>query len=146
MEQQEGFTSWDMDYSYNHDFRWLSNRFSADIVSGIASCRFNLPSGRTKILLKESKSFKVQAMLTKPSQTITVYLSSVSDIIIYGKFVSCTMKENYAGVTVTHSYKPKLPTSAYPVMDTRPLTAVVSNLYKFWIDSDWHLRSKMSWA
>ncbi|TRM59292.1 Sec63 Brl domain-containing protein [Schizophyllum amplum] len=50
------------------------------------------------------KSFEVSAELTKPSQTVIVYISS----------------ENYAGVTVTQSYKPRLPPSAFPTLVTRP--------------------------
>ncbi|KAI0372960.1 P-loop containing nucleoside triphosphate hydrolase protein [Pilatotrama ljubarskyi] len=62
--------------------------------------------------LKESRVFEVTAKLTKPSQTVVVYVTS----------------DTYAGLTVSASYKPKIDAKAFPVMDTRPHDAVANVL------------------
>ncbi|RPD80369.1 P-loop containing nucleoside triphosphate hydrolase protein [Lentinus tigrinus ALCF2SS1-7] len=62
--------------------------------------------------LKETRTFEITAKLTKPSQSIVVYISS----------------DTFAGVTVSSSYKPSLASSAYPVMDTRPQDALARDL------------------
>ncbi|KAL1720053.1 hypothetical protein EV715DRAFT_262894 [Schizophyllum commune] len=54
------------------------------------------------------KSFEVTAELTKPSQSVVVYISS----------------ETYAGITVTQLYKPRLPPTAFPTLVTRPGTEI----------------------
>ncbi|KAJ7172122.1 Sec63 Brl domain-containing protein [Mycena filopes] len=58
--------------------------------------------------LKETKTFEIIAELTKPSQSVVVYITS----------------ESIAGVTVSHTYKPKLPYKEYPTRVTRPPTAI----------------------
>ncbi|KAG2077885.1 P-loop containing nucleoside triphosphate hydrolase protein [Suillus decipiens] len=65
----------------------------------------------TKVL-RERKSFIINAQLTRPSQTINVSISS----------------ERIAGVSVTESFKPSLPTNKYPTLNTRPLTSLVSKM------------------
>ncbi|KAG1891431.1 P-loop containing nucleoside triphosphate hydrolase protein [Suillus subluteus] len=65
----------------------------------------------TKVL-RERKSFVINAQLTRPSQTINVSISS----------------DNIAGVTVTESFKPSLPTNKYPTLHTRPLTSLEMDL------------------
>ncbi|KZT02310.1 P-loop containing nucleoside triphosphate hydrolase protein [Laetiporus sulphureus 93-53] len=57
----------------------------------------------TKVL-KETKSFSVSVQLTKPSQSITVCISS----------------EIIAGVAMTECYKPNIGAKHYPTMVTRP--------------------------
>ncbi|KAG8969461.1 Sec63 [Tulasnella sp. 419] len=54
--------------------------------------------------LQEPRSYTVSAELNKPSQTISVLISS----------------ENFAGLTVTTTYKPSLAANAYPTKNTRP--------------------------
>ncbi|KAG8937296.1 Sec63 [Tulasnella sp. 418] len=54
--------------------------------------------------LQEPRSYTVAAELNKPSQTISVLISS----------------ENFAGLTVTTTYKPSLAANAYPTKNTRP--------------------------
>ncbi|KAH9005003.1 P-loop containing nucleoside triphosphate hydrolase protein [Lactarius hatsudake] len=56
--------------------------------------------------LQESKSFSVTAQLTKPSQSIFVYMSS----------------DAVAGVTISSQYKPQIDVNEFPVVDTRPMT------------------------
>ncbi|KAG1754344.1 hypothetical protein EDB19DRAFT_1902496 [Suillus lakei] len=65
----------------------------------------------TKVL-RERKSFVIHAQLTKPSQTINVSISS----------------DKIAGVAVTESFKPSLPTNKYPTLNTRPLTSLEMDL------------------
>ncbi|KAG2755826.1 P-loop containing nucleoside triphosphate hydrolase protein [Suillus brevipes Sb2] len=65
----------------------------------------------TKVL-RERKSFVINAQLTRPSQTINVSISS----------------DKIAGVAVTESFKPSLPTNKYPTLDTRPLTSLEMDL------------------
>ncbi|KAI0723937.1 P-loop containing nucleoside triphosphate hydrolase protein [Cerioporus squamosus] len=62
--------------------------------------------------LKETRTFEVTAKLTKPSQSVVVYISS----------------DTFAGVTASASYKPDIASSAYPVMDTRPQDALAMDL------------------
>ncbi|TFY71871.1 hypothetical protein EVG20_g1121 [Dentipellis fragilis] len=66
----------------------------------------------TKVLKSNSKSFSVTAQLTKPSQSVYVYISS----------------ESIAGVTVTRQYKPKIDSNQFPVPDTRPKNAIDADL------------------
>ncbi|KAG1903838.1 uncharacterized protein F5891DRAFT_1208495 [Suillus fuscotomentosus] len=65
----------------------------------------------TKVL-RERKSFVINAQLTRPSQTINVSISS----------------DKIAGVTVTESFKPSLPTNRYPTLNTRPMTSLEMDL------------------
>ncbi|KAJ4493398.1 hypothetical protein C8R41DRAFT_764528 [Lentinula lateritia] len=58
--------------------------------------------------LKEAKTFEICATLEKPSQTVIVSVSS----------------ESYAGVTVAKIHKPNLPSSEYPTLNTKPMTAL----------------------
>ncbi|KAJ3930521.1 MAG: DEAD-domain-containing protein [Lentinula lateritia] len=58
--------------------------------------------------LKEVKTFEICATLEKPSQTVIVSVSS----------------ESYAGVTVAKIHKPNLPSSEYPTLNTKPMTAL----------------------
>ncbi|KAH9060008.1 P-loop containing nucleoside triphosphate hydrolase protein [Lactarius vividus] len=60
--------------------------------------------------LQESKSFTVTAQLTKPSQSIFVYMSS----------------DAVAGVTISSQYKPQIDVNEFPVVDTRPMTEMVN--------------------
>ncbi|KAI9069106.1 P-loop containing nucleoside triphosphate hydrolase protein [Trametes sanguinea] len=64
------------------------------------------------VALKESRTFSVKASLTKPSQTIVVYVTS----------------DTYAGVTVSAFYKPSVNSASFPVMDTRPQDALARDL------------------
>ncbi|KAG1778474.1 hypothetical protein EV702DRAFT_154436 [Suillus placidus] len=65
----------------------------------------------TKVL-RERKSFVINAQLTRPSQTINVSISS----------------DKIAGVTVTKIFKPSLPTNKYPTLNTRPMTSLEMDL------------------
>ncbi|KAI0306724.1 P-loop containing nucleoside triphosphate hydrolase protein, partial [Multifurca ochricompacta] len=58
--------------------------------------------------LQEPKSFSVIAQLTKPSQSIYVYMSS----------------DTIAGVTTSSQYKPRIDLDSFPVADTRPMTSM----------------------
>ncbi|KAJ7074112.1 hypothetical protein C8F01DRAFT_1360827 [Mycena amicta] len=58
--------------------------------------------------LKDNKTFEITVELTKPSQSVTVLVTS----------------EAIAGVTITETYKPKLPYKEYPTRDTRPPSAI----------------------
>ncbi|GLB34810.1 putative sec63 Brl domain containing protein [Lyophyllum shimeji] len=58
--------------------------------------------------LNEKKSFTVTAELTRPSQSITVHITS----------------ENVAGLVVMEVYKPALSPKEFPTLNTRPLTAI----------------------
>ncbi|KAI0310640.1 Sec63 Brl domain-containing protein, partial [Amylostereum chailletii] len=62
--------------------------------------------------LRDGKEFTVEAQLTKPSQSIIVYISS----------------EVVAGVTVFVTYKPKLNRMEYPTLDTRPKSSIEMDL------------------
>ncbi|KAI0748557.1 Sec63 Brl domain-containing protein [Daedaleopsis nitida] len=62
--------------------------------------------------LKESRTFEITTRLTKPSQSIVVLVTS----------------DTYAGLTVSASYKPRVDSSAFPVMDTRPQDAMARDL------------------
>ncbi|EPQ57931.1 P-loop containing nucleoside triphosphate hydrolase protein [Gloeophyllum trabeum ATCC 11539] len=62
--------------------------------------------------LTASKSFSVTADLTKPSQSIHVYIAS----------------ESIAGVTVLKMYKPQINATEFPVVNTRPLNSVEADL------------------
>ncbi|KAI9466064.1 P-loop containing nucleoside triphosphate hydrolase protein [Lactarius psammicola] len=68
-------------------------------------CSVSLEGASTKSL-QESKSFSVTAQLTKPSQSICVYMSS----------------DAIAGVTISSQYKPQIDVNEFPVADTRPMT------------------------
>ncbi|KAJ7481219.1 inner membrane protein import complex subunit Tim54-domain-containing protein [Mycena galericulata] len=58
--------------------------------------------------LKDEKTFEITAELTKPSQSVVVYITS----------------ESVAGVTITETYKPKVAYREYPTRVTRPPTAI----------------------
>ncbi|KAF7337997.1 ATP-dependent DNA helicase MER3 [Mycena venus] len=74
--------------------------------------------------LKDTRSFEVTAELTKPSQSIVVYITS----------------ESIAGVTVTETYKPKVAYKEYPTRDTRPPTALDLDLAGLEDDPDfWNM-------
>ncbi|KIP12314.1 hypothetical protein PHLGIDRAFT_330071 [Phlebiopsis gigantea 11061_1 CR5-6] len=62
--------------------------------------------------LKTPKTFVITAQLTKPSQSVLVQVSS----------------ETIAGITITQSYKPNIPSTAYPTVITRPQNAQVDSL------------------
>ncbi|KAI0076468.1 P-loop containing nucleoside triphosphate hydrolase protein [Panus rudis PR-1116 ss-1] len=62
--------------------------------------------------LKSPRTFSIIAALTKPSQSVLVQITS----------------ESIAGVSVTETYKPRIPHSRYPTMDTRPMTAIERDL------------------
>ncbi|KAM5532095.1 hypothetical protein V8D89_014259 [Ganoderma adspersum] len=62
--------------------------------------------------LKDVKTFEVRAKLTKPSQSVIVYITS----------------DTFAGVTISGSYKPKMDSSAFPVPDTRPQDTLARDL------------------
>ncbi|KAI0333545.1 P-loop containing nucleoside triphosphate hydrolase protein [Cubamyces sp. BRFM 1775] len=62
--------------------------------------------------LREPRTFGVSVKLTKPSQSVLVYVAS----------------DVYAGLTVTKTYKPKVESSMFPVMDTRPQDALARDL------------------
>ncbi|KAL7283636.1 hypothetical protein ACG7TL_003072 [Trametes sanguinea] len=64
------------------------------------------------VALKESRTFSVSAKLTKPSQTIVVYVTS----------------DTYAGLTVSAFYKPAVDSASFPIMDTRPQDALARDL------------------
>ncbi|OBZ69133.1 putative ATP-dependent DNA helicase HFM1 [Grifola frondosa] len=77
------------------------------------------------VALKEAKTFVVTAQLTKPSQSVTVSITS----------------EMIAGLTVSATFKPSVDPKHYPVMDTRPLDAVATTIEglentNFWDMSD----------
>ncbi|KAG2147242.1 Sec63 Brl domain-containing protein [Suillus cothurnatus] len=77
----------------------------------------------TKVL-REKKSFVINAQLTRPSQTINVSISS----------------DKIAGVTVTESFKPSLTTNKYPTLNTRPLTSLEMDLEGLEDVADfWHM-------
>ncbi|KAF8205795.1 hypothetical protein K438DRAFT_2014648 [Mycena galopus ATCC 62051] len=74
--------------------------------------------------LKDTKTFEVTAELTKPSQSVMVYITS----------------ESIAGVTVTETYKPKVGYKEYPTRDTRPPTALDLDLEGLEDDPDfWNM-------
>ncbi|KAF7363796.1 ATP-dependent DNA helicase MER3 [Mycena sanguinolenta] len=74
--------------------------------------------------LKDSKSFEITAELTKPSQSVVVYITS----------------ESLAGVTVTQTYKPNVAYKEYPTRDTRPPTALDLDLEGLEDDPDfWNM-------
>lgn len=75
--------------------------------------------------LKDPKSFEVTATLTKPSQSINVYMTSVCWNATLKKLCSILLQDTYAGVTVSTVYKPNVGSSAFPVMDTRPQDSLV---------------------
>ncbi|KAH9950191.1 P-loop containing nucleoside triphosphate hydrolase protein [Amylocystis lapponica] len=58
--------------------------------------------------LRQSKSFEITAELKKPSQSIVVYMTS----------------ESIAGVMVSATYKPNVDAKCFPILDTRPQTAM----------------------
>ncbi|KAI5117308.1 hypothetical protein M0805_005536 [Coniferiporia weirii] len=60
----------------------------------------------TKALINP-RSFSVTAELSKPSQSVCVFVSS----------------ENFAGINVMQSYKPSISAREYPTMNTHPKTA-----------------------
>ncbi|KAF4615166.1 hypothetical protein D9613_003174 [Agrocybe pediades] len=62
--------------------------------------------------LKGGKSFQVSVKLAKPSQSITVLVSS----------------ETLAGTAFQQVYKPSLPPSEYPTPDTRPISSLELDL------------------
>ncbi|KZT27339.1 P-loop containing nucleoside triphosphate hydrolase protein [Neolentinus lepideus HHB14362 ss-1] len=59
-----------------------------------------------------SKSFVVTAELTKPSQSISVYIAS----------------ENIAGATLSKTHKPQVSPKEFPVVNTRPLNSLEAEL------------------
>ncbi|KDQ10599.1 hypothetical protein BOTBODRAFT_190414 [Botryobasidium botryosum FD-172 SS1] len=58
--------------------------------------------------LQAAKSFSITAELSKPSQAVHAYISP----------------ENFAGLTVSATYKPNVKPSEYPTPDTRPPNAL----------------------
>ncbi|KAF7311383.1 DEAD/DEAH-box DNA helicase [Mycena kentingensis (nom. inval.)] len=87
--------------------------------------------------LKDRKSFDVTVELTKPSQSVVVWITS----------------ETIAGVSISETYKPKIPYKEYPTRDTRPPTAIDLDLAgleddpNFWnedVDAEGNFRDDMS--
>lgn len=76
--------------------------------------------------LQEAKSFSVTAQLTKPSQSICVYMSSVSWNHARTRYSSQQMQDAIAGVTISSQYKPQIDMNEFPVVDTRPMTDMVN--------------------
>ncbi|KAF9482800.1 hypothetical protein BDN70DRAFT_392856 [Pholiota conissans] len=77
--------------------------------------------------LKGGKSFKVTAELTKPSQSVIVVVTSA-------------LQETIAGVVSQHLYKPSIPSSEYPVLDTRPISSIDLDLVGLEDDPDfWNM-------
>ncbi|CAL1705677.1 unnamed protein product [Somion occarium] len=75
-------------------------------------------------VLKGSKTFSIVAELTKPSQSLTVMISS----------------ETIAGIAVSKTYKPNVPHNLYPTMNTRPLTLMERDLEGLEDDPDfWNM-------
>ncbi|KAF9454628.1 P-loop containing nucleoside triphosphate hydrolase protein, partial [Macrolepiota fuliginosa MF-IS2] len=72
------------------------------------------PHHRTKAL-KETKSFGVGAVLTKPSQSITVLVAS----------------ETFAGTLTKYTIKPDVPPKEFPTPNTRPLSTLALELEEF---------------
>ncbi|TFY75843.1 hypothetical protein EWM64_g8169 [Hericium alpestre] len=66
----------------------------------------------TKSIKAQSRTFSLTAQLTKPSQSIQVYISS----------------ESIAGLTVTQQYRPEINGSVFRTLDTRPKTAMEIDL------------------
>lgn len=78
----------------------------------------------TKVL-KGRKTFEITANLTKPSQSIIVIISS----------------ESVAGSSVQRIHKPTIPVTEFPVLDTRPLSSIESDLVGLEDDPDfWNMR------
>ncbi|KAK7038046.1 ATP-dependent DNA helicase MER3 [Favolaschia claudopus] len=74
--------------------------------------------------LKDTKTFQITAELTKPSQSVVVYIAS----------------ESIAGVTVTETYKPKVLYTEFPTRQTRPPTALDLDLEGLENDPDfWNM-------
>ena len=80
---------------------------------------------RTKALTN-GKSFEVIAELTKPSQTIIAIITSVSWFRVKYTYYTNSKQESLAGVTKQKTFKPNIPANKYPVLDTKPLSCVVS--------------------
>ncbi|KAG6814547.1 hypothetical protein H0H92_000074 [Tricholoma furcatifolium] len=77
--------------------------------------------------LEGTKAFTVTAELTRPSQSITVLISS----------------ETIAGVVVTQSYKPALSPENFPTRDTRPPTTIDIDLAGLEDDPDfWNMEEE----
>ncbi|KAJ7137709.1 P-loop containing nucleoside triphosphate hydrolase protein [Mycena epipterygia] len=76
--------------------------------------------------LQDTRTFEITAELTKPSQSVVVYITS----------------ESIAGVTVSQTYKPSVPSKEYPTRDTRPPTAMDLDLEGLEDDPDfWNMNS-----
>jgi ATP-dependent DNA helicase HFM1/MER3 len=58
--------------------------------------------------LQESKRFSVTTQLTKPNQSIWVYMSSVSWNYFFTHYLSQRMQDAIAGVTISSQYKPQI--------------------------------------
>ncbi|KXN92197.1 putative ATP-dependent DNA helicase HFM1 [Leucoagaricus sp. SymC.cos] len=65
--------------------------------------------------LKETKTFKVIAQLTRPSQSIVVLIAS----------------ESFAGNTIKRTIKPDIPPNEYPTLNTRPISSLALDLDEF---------------
>ena len=75
--------------------------------------------------LQEAKSFSVTAQLTKPSQSIFVYMSSVRWNRFGAHYLSQQIQDAIAGITVSSQYKPQIEANEFPVVNTRPMTDMV---------------------
>ncbi|KDR81750.1 hypothetical protein GALMADRAFT_59618 [Galerina marginata CBS 339.88] len=74
--------------------------------------------------LKSAKAFEVTAELKKPSQSVIIIVTS----------------ETIAGVALQHVYKPSVPASEYPTLDTRPISSVDMDLVGLDDDPDfWNM-------
>lgn len=85
---------------------------------------------RTKALT-ERKTFEITAELTRPSQSVTVLITSVSKARQPSNMIcrADNVQETIAGVKVDQVYKPKVSSKEYPTMDTRPPTTTVGFQY-----------------
>lgn len=71
--------------------------------------------------LKDVKTFKVFAELTKPSQSIVTIIGSVRTDLDDFYLVIDLLQETIAGDAVSRSFRPDLPGNEYPTLNTKPL-------------------------
>jgi len=70
--------------------------------------------------LKDVKTFKVFAELTKPSQTIVTIIGSVRTDLDDLHLAIDLLQETIAGDAVSRSFRPDLPGNEYPTLNTKP--------------------------
>ncbi|KAF5380937.1 hypothetical protein D9615_004089 [Tricholomella constricta] len=81
--------------------------------------------------LKEKKIFTVTVELTRPSQSITVLITSVRGFIAKEKRqtqITNSTQETIAGLVATKAYRPSLSPKEFPMPNTRPLTTTDMDL------------------